>query len=446
MENIKTMEISDVSWTDFAMEGSSEWGMMVLRSMDQTTDCQDEDITESLHEGLDMYDGIYYIKTGHETKAVSYEEAFRYGIDLCYKMAELGPRKEETEEDYASEMYRIIKVIYSDYKKLPDELLMYGISKSREAIIKGAYGCAGNHMMQNMCDFTRQLCDRGNYKALDLMFHFCRDKIFEIYYENESYYDHIVAGFFISTKSDESVPSAFYDRCYHTDANVYYPDIYYLKMADYYAEMMITASDKGLYKENIEEAKRFHDLYDRLMESVSTTDNKHLTKTLKAIYRKAMKRRKSIALKNRRVNAPIAYVSAKLMKNTKLIKKVLFNYPEMVIRDSDMYEGKNEKAEDSDANNNPLGILLNVLIFLVMAVLVLTPFAYLIYGKHFILAFMLFIDCILNYIKGKDHFWQSTFTNNAMAAAAILLLYYGHLHIAGAILCGHIWLAFNSIA
>lgn len=441
--NSTIIKVSDVSWNDFAEEGSEEWGMMVLAAKDVEVSEDADNTPENLHDGLDEVDGSYYIVTDYETRKVSYEEAFKHGINLSYKMAELGPHKGETEEQFNNELFRIIKIFYSDYTSLPDEFLMYAITKSKEALDISTNSFIGNHMMQTMCDFTKELQSRNNYDAAMNMFRFCKNRLFEMYYASEKYYDSIVEGFYISTKSDESMPSAFYDRSYTTEDNVYYPDVYYLKLADYYAEAVITASDKGLVSESIEDTRSFHDGYIKFMEAVQLNDRKERDKSLKNICKAGLKNsleRGNGKLKLHLNNAALAYAAAKQIEDHKMIKKAVNSFHSLVIKEEDTYTS--EKTESSEENGSKLSVipstLLGGVITVFMVALVIAPFAYLIKMKHTIMAGILFVGCVIGYVRGKDKFWKSTFTNDAFALIAILLLQAGHTYYAGFVLSAYV--------
>ncbi|SEL92360.1 hypothetical protein SAMN04487770_1217 [Butyrivibrio sp. ob235] len=443
--NAKMIDISDVSWTDFASEGSEEWEMMVLGAKDVEVSEVDDNTPENLHDGLDEVDGSYYIVTDYETRKVSYKEAFMHGVNLSYKMAELGPHKGETEEQFNNELFRIIKIFYSDYTSLPDEFLMYAITKSKEALDISTSSFIGNHMMQTMCDFTKELQCRNNYDAAMNMFRFCKNRLFEMYYASEKYYDSIVEGFYISTKSDESMPSAFYDRSYTTEDNEYYPDVYYLKLADYYAEAVITASDKGLVSESIEDTRTFHDEYIKFMEAVQLYDRKERDKNLKNISKAGLE--KSLERGNGKLkllinNAALAYAAAKQVEDYKMIKKAVNSYHSLVIKEEDTYT--TEKKGTSDEKGTKLSAipttLLGVVITVFLVALIIAPFAYLIKMEHTLMAGILFVGCVMGYVRDKDKLWKSTFTNDAFALIAILLLQVGHTYYAGFVLSAYVLL------
>ncbi len=440
--NLTTLKLSDVSWDCFAQEGSEEWGMMVLVARDESTVNASGDAPENLHDGLDEADGIYYIVTDYETKKVSYEEAFKYGVNLSCKMAELGPKKNETEEQFNDELFRIIKVFYSDYTSLPDELLTYAIFKSKEALDKCTRTFIGNHMMQTMCDFTKELQSRNNYEAAKGMFRFCKERLFEIYYESEKYYDNIVEGFYISTKADESMPPMFYDRSYPTDENVYFPDVYYLKMTDYYAELVITAADKGMIGGSVKEMREFHDEYTKFMESVQLKNQKMRTKIIKRICRDGLKKIHTKENSKKRflqTNPSLAYAAAKQVGDYGLIKKAIRVFPKLTIKDSDLYFDDNTDAlkKENSKGHTFINALFGIAITFLMIVFMVAPLAYLIKMGHMIFAVLLFVGCVLGYIRGKDELWKSTITNDAIAIVAITLLRAGHPYYSGIVLSGY---------
>ena len=220
------------------------------------------------------------------------EKGFQEGIDIICKMARLGPRQDQDEGDFEDEMMSTIRAIYSVMNEISDDVLYSAFKVNLETITKCKNTFAANHVMQDMCDFSEELYERGYPKAYEEMYWFCKRVMFDFVKNQNEYYEAVVDAFFISQECDEGMPDGFYDRSYVTEENQDFPDIYYLRIMDYYAEKIIAISEQGIYIDNISEYKECHELYLDFLKTAASNDEHLRMKELRKIYGKSIKKRK----------------------------------------------------------------------------------------------------------------------------------------------------------
>ncbi len=288
--------------------------------------------SRKLYNGIDYDNGNYYKTEYGKYTVISYNDAFQKINETMCKMIDMGPANGQTHQTFYNEFLRIARIANHNWSLIDTNILCDSIYQCFDAFARGNDESVNNIMAQNAFYYADELYkSRCNPFNLDYVFANMRDWLFAESITRPKHYREVVKAFYMVTKGDRSMPKGFYDLSYITKENENAPDIYYLEVSDYYAQIAISLSESGYEVAHLDTYVKSHELYSsfRSIINENASGEKENKKKLIEIFNSALAHptdydpKSEMFITIQPYNAGLAYAIGTILKNTRMTKQAL---------------------------------------------------------------------------------------------------------------------------